>query len=58
MNEKEFYKRIKLAITISVNRFYRGVVFDTFDEDLLWKKQTIRSIFNEYKRIYPFHEEL
>ncbi len=54
MNEKEFYKKIKIAVTLSVDRFYQDLDFDGWEE---LKKKTIRSIFNEYKRQYPFKEE-
>jgi hypothetical protein len=49
MTEKEFYKEIRRAITVSVNRFYTDVHFDG-DEEM--KKKTIKSIFYEYKKYY------
>lgn len=54
MNEKEFYKRIKQAITLAMNRVYTGV---SFDGDEKCKAATIRSLFNEYKRRYPFEDK-
>ena len=50
MTEKEIYKKIKLAIVISVDRFYQDLDFNGSEE---LKKKTIKSIYNEYKRNYP-----
>lgn len=55
MKEKEFYKKIRLAIILAVNRFYKDSDFDGHEE---LKKKTIRSIFNEYKRDYPLKDLL
>jgi len=49
MTEKEFYKEIKMAITVVVNRFYRDTLVED-DKEL--KDETIRSVFNEYKKHY------
>mgnify|MGYP001579726240 CR=1 FL=1 len=54
MTEKEFYKQIRLALRVAVNRFHEGVYFDTEEESLKLKNQTIRSIFNEYKQLREF----
>jgi hypothetical protein len=53
VTKKEFYKKIKEAIILSVERFYTGVDFDGYEEV---KKKTIKSIFNEYKSYYSFTE--
>jgi hypothetical protein len=49
MTEKEFYKEIKTAITVAVNRFYRDTLVED-DKEL--KNKTIRSVLNEYKKYY------
>lgn len=54
MNKKEFYKEIKNAIVLSVNRFYTDLDFDGHEE---LRKKTIRSLLYEYKRDYPFEEQ-
>jgi len=55
MNEKEFYKHIRLAIKLSMNRCYRGIHFEECEKI---KEATIRSLFREYKIDYPFKESI
>lgn len=53
IDKKKFYKEIRRAITLSVDRFYTDIYYDMDDI----RKETIKSLFNEYKKLYQFGDD-